>query len=347
MAEPIDRAKILAFLRAGLAKMSSDDLRQSVADDRENVPRPGPKLCELQREEWDVLGIDRDKGCEALDSIDGDIYANDAEVVRARDDFVQSAMNTYLNVIERRKPAVLERVKPMPKEIIMEFFDACNTKMGTVDFQLQLKKEFDRTGQMPNQMIVDAQRDMLEVLGFERDHGCECLSKQMDQNYRDDKQMVGKFKQWQQTAQRTCMALMGKGAGKCNQKGAVGHQHSAAQMQVAKELQDVMPDAKTQLIEMSPEDRGIFLTEMQPKLQEFMALSLDDKVSFIKTMPKADKIEFSKAQLLVASLARDQMAAKGKGGPAPQEMMMSSGKGGKGGGYSSAPVTKPQQQMMM
>merc|ERR1712194_47083 len=111
---------------------------------------------------------------------------------------------------------------------------------------------------MPNKLIVESQRDMLEVLGFERDHGCQCLSAiGQQEQFSSDKQLIGKFQGWMQTAQRTCMMAAGKGGGKGNMCSQQPNEH---QMQVAKELQDVMPEAKKQVESMTPDERGSFLT---------------------------------------------------------------------------------------
>merc|ERR1719277_1611228 len=122
---------------------------------------------------------------------------------KLRVQFVHTAQRGFLKALEDRKPVKLESKKPMPRGTIIEFFDACNTKMDLPETHERLVKHMQKTKQLPNQIIINMQRDLLEVIGFERDHGCAMLSR-IGQDFPDDKELHMRFNGWRKKAEATC-----------------------------------------------------------------------------------------------------------------------------------------------
>merc|ERR1711972_501 len=126
-----------------------------------------------------------------------------------RNEFIMCAQRTFLRTLEDRKPEVLEKVKPIPRDMIIEFFNACNTKMDLPEtFQL-LYNHIETEKKVPNQLIINIQRDMLEVLGFEADHGCNMLSR-IGKDFPKDQDLHRQFEGWRMKAQGTCMEVVKK-----------------------------------------------------------------------------------------------------------------------------------------
>jgi len=345
---------LTAFLESGINKMTDDEVRTQIAADKSKYPKTGMALVELQREGWDPLGFNRDTGCEALDGLD-DMFPSDQELHSLRDKFVHTAMETYLELLRRRKPDTLETVKPLKRPVLMEFFDACNTKMDTPSFREALRKHMQETAKMPNDEIIEAQKDLLEILGFERAHGCACLEK-IGSQYPDDKEVLQKFQMWQRKAKDTLMQVardFQAGGGQLDVSGQLG---------VVKELEACLDEARSSVESMTPEEKEDLITKMQPKLKIFMNLPKEAKESYIKKMAHTDKLNFAKAQWLFASVMRKQWEAQQRGepgamasAPGSQQMTMDGGGGGGYGGDQSKigsaaaakPVEKPTQQQMM
>jgi len=311
----VDRDKIREFLVSGVIMMNSDETRQILRDPA--VARPGVHLIEMQRQGWDSLGVDRDVGCSNLDQVDT-LYPGDAELLAKRIEFIQAAQRTYLRALEDRKPPAVDASTPLSRELMIEFFDACNTKMDMESTHKILAKHLEETKQMPNQLIIDMQRELLEVLGVEKEHGCACLSR-YQQDFPDDQELHQRFNMWHHKARNTCMMVvkMHQMTGKDMPAGAWGENP---------ELQRLQEDAKAAIAVMTPQERSDLLTKMAKKVQVFMNLPPDGRQSHMKKLADEDKLEFVKAQILLVNMMREQWAGQqatpGQDAGAPSQMTM-------------------------
>lgn len=299
---PPTREDIHIFLVSGLEMMRSEETRQRLQDP-DLVERPGLELIKLQRQGWDPLGVDQDVGCAALDKVDA-VYPGDKEILGLRDAFVVAAQETYLLALEDRRPARLEDNRPMPRKVIVEFFDACNTKMGVTSFQEQLLRHLREVGTMPNQIIVEAQRDLLEVLGFEREHGCRCLSRIME-DFPDDQELHRRCGSWQHHAKSALMNAVSK------------HQASGGSMPggafargvppVMKELQQ---RAMQEVQAMSDQEKQEVAKKMEKKFQVFMNLPEEGRMRHLMNLSEEDRLEFAKAQIVLINIMQQQWAQR-------------------------------------
>merc|ERR1719221_211746 len=154
------------FLREGIAMMRREGTREVLKS--KSCTSPGMKLIELQRAGWDKLGIDQDIGCSYLENIEK-VCPGDAELLQLRSDFVREAQRSFIRALEDKRPEKLETKKKMPRDVIISFFDSCNTKMDLPETHLRMKKHIEKTGKMPNTVIIELQRDMLEVHGWDEE----------------------------------------------------------------------------------------------------------------------------------------------------------------------------------
>eukprot|EP00421_Protoceratium_reticulatum_P061805 CAMPEP_0168495060 /NCGR_PEP_ID=MMETSP0228-20121227/71545_1 /TAXON_ID=133427 /ORGANISM="Protoceratium reticulatum, Strain CCCM 535 (=CCMP 1889)" /LENGTH=295 /DNA_ID=CAMNT_0008511873 /DNA_START=36 /DNA_END=920 /DNA_ORIENTATION=+ len=289
--------------------MQSEATRSLLKDPR--LERPGLRLIELQRAVWDPLGVDRDVGCQHLDQLDK-AFPGDKELGWLRDHFIHTAQRTYLLALRDRRPATLERKKQMQRETVIEFFDACNTMMDLPETYERLTNCMMEKKQVPNQEIIQMQREMLEVLGFEQDHGCTVLSRVL-QDYPDDKELRHRFQVWQQKAQQTCMLVVKK------------HQMSGGEMpdgpfgvSPSPEMAEMSAEAKKGLETMTPAQRGELVQRMQKKLEVFMKLPPEGRLSHLKKLPEAERLEFLQGQILMVSIMKDQWRAQQQPQPGSQ-----------------------------
>ena len=91
--------------------------------------------------------------------------------------FMRTAQVTYVRALEDLRPAkaALQRGGPLARDTILEFFDACNARMSTPAFRHGARASYEATQQPPSQLIIDAQRELLEIFGIEKEHGCQRL----------------------------------------------------------------------------------------------------------------------------------------------------------------------------
>eukprot|EP00440_Ansanella_granifera_P043672 gb/GFBE01047330.1/.p1 GENE.gb/GFBE01047330.1/~~gb/GFBE01047330.1/.p1 ORF type:complete len:341 (+),score=98.97 gb/GFBE01047330.1/:1-1023(+) len=285
------------FLTEGIKMMKSDSTREMLKDSRA-VRKPGMKLIELQRAMWGPLGYDPDAGCAALEK------SRDEEIGLLTQEYMFQSMRTYLQALKDRKPAKLETNKAMPREIIIEFFDACNTRMDLPETNEALRKHLAEHNKIPNELIIGMQRDMLEDLGFQQDHGCRMLSNVM-QDFPNDKELLGKFSAWQQKATQTCQRAV--------------HQHQASggkmpqmpSMPIDKDLEAVMEKAKEALSKMSEAEQNKFVSEkLEKKIEVFMKLPPEGRLGYMKRLTEDDKLELMTAQLIIGRKMMKQMEAQ-------------------------------------
>mmetsp|Transcript_112185 Transcript_112185/g.229676 ORF Transcript_112185/g.229676 Transcript_112185/m.229676 type:complete len:364 (-) Transcript_112185:45-1136(-) len=290
--------QMLAFLNRGIKVMTSDETRTLLKDG--SIRHTGKKLIDIQRAGWDELGIDQDVGCAYLNKVDS-TYADDRDLLQLRNDFVNTAQRTYLQSLEDRQPTKLERKNPMPREIIIEFFDACNTKMDLPEFQERLLKSVRKTNKLPNDIIINTQRDLLEVLGFERDHACAMLSR-IGQDYANDRELLMRFQNWQMKAQQTLMQVMKK------------HQETGGELPAGlpqgdnPEMEALQEKAKAEIEKMTPTERGELIQKMQKKVEVFANLPGEARMAHMNKLKDEDKLEFVKTQILLMSLMKQQWA---------------------------------------
>lgn len=320
------------FLSAGIKMMQTDRTRELLKDPKA-VPHAGRKLIELQRAEWSTLGFDADIGCKALDEIDCRAEGN-KELLDMRMKFMHTAMRTYLQALKDRRPAVLESKRPLPRASILEFFDACNTRMDLPETQEELLKYIAMEGKVPNDVIIGMQTDLLEDLGFEKEHGCAMLSR-IPQDFPKDAEVGQKMQMWKTKASQTCMAAL-----KAHQAGGGELLKMPMMPQLDKEFAEEMEtfgsQAREEISKMSEEQKRSFMDEKTlKKMQVFQKLPPDGRMGYVKRLANDEKLEFVKTQMIAADLMKRQYQEQ-QSAQAPTACTMDEG-----------PSKAPAQEQMM
>jgi hypothetical protein len=135
---------------------------------------------EFQRDimEYDY-GIERNYGCRYLAKVPQS-FPGDKELIAHGKEFIFACMNFFLNCIEERakifegKP--LKTSGTMPIESIHEFFEACNALMQRPETKQELHQIFVDTKKPPNERVIELQRSILNLLGWDADFACEQLN---------------------------------------------------------------------------------------------------------------------------------------------------------------------------
>merc|ERR1712194_498798 len=165
-------------------------------------------------------------------------------------------------------------------------------------FQERLVRHIQETRAVPNKIIVDMQRDMLEMFGFEREHGCRQLSA-ISTNFPDDKELHRGSQLWQHTAQQTCMTLV-------KQHMVCGGEFVGDVFGDNPHMQQLQAKAKEELDVMTPPERGELLNRMQKKISIFAQLPPESRERHMKKLSDDDQLEFVKAQILLVSVMKQQ-----------------------------------------
>lgn len=308
--------------------MKSPETR-ALLKDASLVEAPGKKLIDLQRREWDDLGIDQDLGCSYLNAIET-MFPGDKELVETRALYINTAQRSFLLSLEDRQPERLERKKQMPRETIIEFFDACNTKMDLPETHERLIKHMQKTKRLPNEIIINIQRDLLEVLGYERDHGCAMLSR-ISQDYPNDKELHTRFGGWQSKAETTCRdcAIVHKDQG--------GSLNASPEFEQGLDMIRLQQKAVSEVKKMSEKEQEELVGRMRKKVEVFSKLPAEGRKSYMDKQTEEDRMEFGKAQVLLFDIMRKRA----------EEMQANGTPGTAAGGPKEASVIAPGQQQMM
>eukprot|EP01084_Bolivina_argentea_P203995 348321_1 len=107
-------------------------------------------------------------------------FGSDPDVMAALRGFTQSCNEAYVATVKLKKPKDskdLEQSLEMEPDDAMEFFEVCDIMMGTSAVKEALADQFNKTKQPPNSMIIDMQKEIIECLGFEKEHGIKTLTK--------------------------------------------------------------------------------------------------------------------------------------------------------------------------
>lgn len=246
----------------------------------------------MQQSEWVSLGINPDFGRSVIEQID---TMGDEEARNACHVFMHTSQAVYLQALNDRRPESLETEATMPLEKVLEFLDACNMAMETPETQKRLLEYMKDHKKMPSELIIDMQKDMLEVFGYEREHGCMCLME--IQNERpDDQELAKQFEKWHNVARMACLRSV-------QAFEARGGKLPGSSQQVSPKLQALQKQATEELDLMTPLERGIFLDSFEEKFASLPNMStLESMSKYMSQLDDGEKVELIKAQILARSL---------------------------------------------
>merc|ERR1712187_309145 len=161
----------------------------------------------------------------------------------------------------------------------------------------------------PNTIIVEMQRSMLELFGFEKEHGCRMLSN-ITKDFPGDQELFAHFQRWSGIAKQTCMSLMKQhmmSQGPCLNKAFEDNP----------QMQELRSKAEQQIELMSQEEKSRVVETMQKKISVFAGLPHEAKVSYMTKLSDEDRLEVVKAQILLANMMSEQWEKQQKQSRAP------------------------------
>jgi len=142
--------------------------------------------------------VERNFGCRYLAKIP-DYHPTDTELIEAAKTFMFTALKSYLKAIKQRSSRYKDGSltppnpnDPMKKITILEFLEACNALMALPETKEELRSVFLATKEIPGQRIIEFQRSLLPLLGYDADFGVRCLNK-ITSDYPDDVDLYHKF----------------------------------------------------------------------------------------------------------------------------------------------------------
>lgn len=181
---------------------------------------------EFQRDVLEFnFGIERNFGCKYLAML-AIHHPDDLEVIDAAKTFMFTCMRSYVNTLKYRSKMYKTGAIPRPGEnegmsraSMLEFFEGCNalSKLyrSSFDFSViflvvvmpetkeELRSIYQRTKKPPNERIIEMQRNLIKLMGFNVDYGVQCLSR-VQQEYPQDREVMMRLQYFMVSADLAC-----------------------------------------------------------------------------------------------------------------------------------------------
>jgi hypothetical protein len=85
----------------------------------------------------------------------------------------------------------------------MEFFEGCNALMGLPEIKKELREIYLSTNSIPNERVIEIQRNLLKLLGFYPDFAVKCLN-DVGTRFRADREVAMKMQYFALSAELAC-----------------------------------------------------------------------------------------------------------------------------------------------
>lgn len=293
---PADRDSVEQFLKKCITLLKSEATRDKLKDTSSG--RPGMTMVnELQESVWDELGVSKAHGRHAVEAMEQLFPADAAALLSLRAEFAQTSDQVYWQSLEDRRPSVLESKKDMPRMILLDFYTGCCCKFGTADVKQRFRTYVAANGDYPAPIIDEVLGEVLELLGFERDHGRSCCKKILEtKSFPKDPELVQGHSQWTARIEHDSLMYLRE-----HQKS--GGELKCGEVVIAKLLEK---QAKEELDTMSPEERGQCLEIGVKKLKILSGLPQEGRTRYLEKLGHEEKVELAKAEILYANVMQQR-----------------------------------------
>jgi len=309
----VTKTTIEAFLTKCVSSMKSEETRAALKDSE--AGRPGSKLVEIQAKVWEELGLTVPQGRMAVNAIEKN-YPDDNEVLlELRNEFSRTAEAIYLQSLEDRRPVALEKEAKLPRDVVLEFFDACNLKLDMPDVKERLAKHVSTEGSLPEEIINDIHQDIMELLGYEREHGKACFEK-LGEDFAEDKEVAQNYQMWQRKTSVACLSILRQ------------HQKEGGELNVEDGVKAQLLEmrAREDLDVMTPDVRGELLQKNAKKVQIFRSLPPDGRKRYLERLTEEEKVELAKSEILLTSVMQMQQQQRAQAQAQAQAEAQAEGK---------------------
>jgi len=161
----------------------------------------------------------------------------------------------------------------------------------------RLRAHITDTGKFPEAIIHDVLGDVMELLGFEREHGQQCCKECFTaKEFQHDEELIRAHSKWEQVIDSECLTLL-------NQYRKDGGVLNLNDVTAAK-LREVR--AKEELDAMSPEERGQLLDKNVKKVDIFRKLPPDARKRHLEKLSDEEKLELTKSEILMITIMQHQ-----------------------------------------
>jgi len=292
--EWIERDQIEKFLTICIDSMKSDATRATLKDPTSG--RPVSKMMKMQKCVWDDLDISDESGGSAVSKI-VDNFPDDIALLSLKDEFAKTVDATYLQCLQDRRPQVLETKKEMKRTTVLEFLDACSVMFDTTEVRERLTEKIKETGKMPDPVVSEVLDEVMELLGFEREHGqCSFQKFGASKEFQKDQEVAIAYQRWRGKTSNVCFELLNK------------HRREGGELNVDDDVQGKLLElqAKEELDGMAPEDQARLIEKNAKKVSVVSGLPVEGRLRYLAKLSEEEKLELAKTEILINTLQQLQ-----------------------------------------
>lgn len=294
-AAEVDQAQLEQFFRTCIENLGSDATRKALK--KCTSIRPGQKIAEIQKRAWDGMGVTVEAGRRAVSTIETCFPDSQEELLRLKKEFGRAVDAAYLRCLEDRRPKTLERAAKMPRNTVLEFLDACGVLLDTEEVQERLRRQVRETGGMPETVMNDVHCEVMELLGYDREHGRQCFSTfGTSKQFAEDRDVAIRFARWRDKNSTVCIKLLNQ------------YRQEGGELHVDDEVRNKMlaEQAKEELDKMSLDERAALLERQAKKVNVIRGLPDAARVRYLERLPEQEKLEIAQADILMITLTQSR-----------------------------------------
>jgi len=291
----VTRDIVFKFLTSGIEKMSSQAMRETLKDTSSG--RPAMKIVsETQDNIWDEFGVRKEAGRNAVEMIEA-YFPDDSALVSLRSEFGKTSDAAYWQCLEDRRPSVLETEATMPRNTLLDFYTATSCKLGTDEVKERLLKHIAETGAFPEPVVNELLGEVLELLGFEKEHGQRCFKDVLStEELQKDREVMVIHSNWESRIDSVCLNLL-------NQYRKDGGELKVDAVVRGKLLEN---QAKEELDAMSREGQNLLLQKNATKVDIFRKLPGEARQRHLEKLSEEEKLELAKTEILMVTIMQHQ-----------------------------------------
>ena len=176
----IPRNVVLDFLNECSAQLMDQNTIRNIVQKYSETHEPLQTLIvEYQRNVLEFqFNIEKDFGCRYLSLIPRN-FAGDKELENAAKRFMFVCMKAFVDALRLHGAEYVITLKTdggMTPDVMSDFFEGCNALMTLPETKVLLKQTYETTKKPPNEKVIELQRSVLNMLGYDADYAISCLN---------------------------------------------------------------------------------------------------------------------------------------------------------------------------
>ncbi|CAM9626274.1 unnamed protein product, partial [Chrysoparadoxa australica] len=284
----LSREQVLSFFAEVTAALHDESCIAEMASKVTAEDRPSEVILEKQMVMLEEQGVSRTQGINDLNGLPSK-YGDDEEILTQMRDFAISCQSSFVKVLKKLQPEKLETKAKLSRGTILEFFEACDAIMELPETKEELSALYKSSGEPPSDRIVEYQKEVIEMLGYEREHGVNCLN-QMHQDFPDDMMLQRRMQKFAMVANMAC------------QEAVVGREQLEKQMHLRRKVMMKQQQLAAECSAMTKAEKAQFIARVMGAqvvhAKAMLKMTTEERTAYIQALPQEEQNDLAKLNVL-------------------------------------------------